>query len=277
MSNRSLKAGYDFNQKTVIITGGTGVLGAEITCALVGCGANVIIIDKNTKLSDEVVKRLESLKGNYLVMGNDILDRDQLQQSAEKIISEFGSVDCLINAAGGNHPDATTSENKTFFDLPPDAIRFTTDLNLLGTIIPCQVFGKYMAEKGEGSILNISSMAALRTLSRVMAYSAAKAGVSNFTRWLAVYMATEYSAKIRVNAIAPGFFLTKQNKYLLTDEHTGELTERGKTIIAHTPMGRFGNPEDLLGAVLWLLSPEASFVTGIVLPIDGGFSAFSGV
>jgi NAD(P)-dependent dehydrogenase (short-subunit alcohol dehydrogenase family) len=272
-----MKTGYDFSKKTVIITGGTGILGAEIACALVGCGANVIIIDKNTNLSDDIVNRLKALKGNYLVMGNDILDRDQLQKSAEKIISEFGSVDCLINAAGGNHPGATTGADKSFFDLPQEAIRFTTDLNLLGTIIPCQIFGKYMAEKGEGCILNISSMAALRTLSRVMAYSAAKAGVANFTRWLAVYMATEYSAKIRVNAIAPGFFLTKQNKYLLTDEKTGELTERGKTIIVHTPMRRFGNPEDLLGAVLWLLSPAACFVTGIVLPIDGGFSAFGGV
>jgi NAD(P)-dependent dehydrogenase (short-subunit alcohol dehydrogenase family) len=277
MSTKSIKKTYDFTGKTIIITGGTGILGAEIACALVGCMANVVIIDKNTTLSDEVVKRLEALEGNYSVIGNDILDRDQLKKTADMIVNKFGSIDSLINAAGGNHPDATTSPDKSFFDLPLEAIRFTTDLNLLGTIIPCQIFGRYMAQKGEGSILNISSMAAFRILTRVMAYSAAKAGISNFTQWLAVYMAKEHSAKIRVNAIAPGFFLTKQNKYLLTDAKTGELTERGKTIIAHTPMERFGNPDDLLGAVLWLLSSDASFVTGIVLPIDGGFSTFGGV
>jgi len=151
------------------------------------------------------------------------------------------------------------------------------DLNLMGTILPCQVFGKRMAGAGEGAILNISSMAALRALTRVVAYSAAKAGVSSFTQWLAVHVAREYSPRIRVNAIAPGFFLTRQNKYLLTDEQTGELTERGKTILSHTPMNRFGLPEDLFGAVLWLLSPASAFVTGIVVPVDGGFSAFAGV
>jgi NAD(P)-dependent dehydrogenase (short-subunit alcohol dehydrogenase family) len=277
MDLEQIRRSYDFTGKTVVITGGTGVLGGEIACALVGCNAHVVIIDKITKLSDDVVKRIETLSGSYTVIGSDVLDRDVLQKTFDQIIEEFGSIDCLINAAGGNHPDATTGPDKPFFDLPTDAIRFTSDLNLLGTIIPCQIAGKYMAQKGEGIILNVSSMAAMRTLSRVVAYSAAKAGVSNFTRWLAVYMAKEYSTKIRVNAIAPGFFLTKQNKYLLTDEKTGELTERGKTIIDHTPMGRFGDSEDLLGAVLWLLSPESSFVTGIVLPIDGGFAAYGGV
>ena len=277
MNLEQINKAFDFKEKTVVVTGGIGVLGSEMACALVGCNANVVIIDKVTKMNDEVEKRIKTYPGTYMVMGSDILDRTELQKSAKKIYDEFGSIDYLINAAGGNHPDATTSDNKSFFDLPAEAIQFTTDLNLLGTIIPCQIFGNYMAEKGEGVIVNISSMAAIRTLSRVVAYSAAKAGVSNFTQWLAVYMAKEYSAKIRVNAIAPGFFLTKQNKYLLTDEKTGELTDRGKTIIAHTPMGRFGDPEDLLGALLWLLSSESSFVTGIVLPIDGGFSAFGGV
>jgi len=172
---------------------------------------------------------------------------------------------------------ATTAPDRSFFDLPADALRAVFDLNLLGTLFPCQIFGRLMAEQGEGVILNITSMAAFRPLTRIPAYSAAKAGVSNFTRWLAVHMAQEYAPRIRVNAIAPGFFLTEQNRFLLTDRESGELTARGETIIAHTPMGRFGRPEDLLGAALWLLSPASAFVTGVVVPVDGGFSAFGGV
>ena len=183
----------------------------------------------------------------------------------------------LVNAAGGNDPKATTSSTQKFFDLTPQAMRGVVDLNLMGTVLPCQVFGKMMAERGSGAILNISSMAGIRPLTRIAAYAAAKAAVANFTQWLAVHLAQEYSPNIRVNAIAPGFFLTEQNRFLLTDGKSGELTERGKAIIAHTPMGRFGNPQDLLGAALWLLSPAASFVTGAVVPIDGGFSAYSGV
>jgi len=183
----------------------------------------------------------------------------------------------LINAAGGNRPDATTSPDRSFFDLPEEALRFVFDLNLMGTILPSQILGQLMAQRGEGVILNVSSMNAFRPLTRIAAYSAAKAGVSNFTQWLAVHMAQEYSPRIRVNAIAPGFFLTEQNRFLLTDQQTGALTPRGETIITHTPMQRFGTPEDLLGAVLWLLSSASAFVSGVVIPIDGGFSAFSGV
>jgi NAD(P)-dependent dehydrogenase (short-subunit alcohol dehydrogenase family) len=183
----------------------------------------------------------------------------------------------LINGAGGNKPQATTNQDLKFFDLPADAFRWVFDLNMLGTILPTQVFAKMMAVQGSGIILNISSMNAFRPLTRIPAYSAAKAGVSNFTQWLAVHMAQEYSPAIRVNAIAPGFFLTEQNRFLLTDKETGELTARGQTIIQHTRMGRFGTPDDLVGTVLWLVSPASAFVTGIVVPIDGGFSAFSGV
>jgi NAD(P)-dependent dehydrogenase (short-subunit alcohol dehydrogenase family) len=193
------------------------------------------------------------------------------------VITELGHVDILINGAGGNKPQATTSQDLKFFDLPADAFRWVFDLNMLGTILPTQVFAKMMAVQGSGIILNISSMNAFRPLTRIPAYSAAKAGVSNFTQWLAVHMAQEYSPAIRVNAIAPGFFLTEQNRFLLTDKETGELTARGQTIIQHTPMGRFGTPDDLVGTVLWLVSPASAFVTGIVVPIDGGFSAFSGV
>jgi NAD(P)-dependent dehydrogenase (short-subunit alcohol dehydrogenase family) len=186
-------------------------------------------------------------------------------------------VDILINGAGGNKPAATTNPEQPFFDLPVDALRWVFDLNLMGTILSSQVFGKLMAGQKSGVILNISSMNAFRPLTRIAAYSAAKAGVANFTQWLAVHMAQEYSPDIRVNAVAPGFFLTDQNRFLLTKKETGVLTPRGQSIINHTPMGRFGAPDDLVGTVLWLLSPASAFVTGIVVPVDGGFSAFSGV
>jgi NAD(P)-dependent dehydrogenase (short-subunit alcohol dehydrogenase family) len=207
----------------------------------------------------------------------DVLDNEAIRKTSAEIVSSFGKVDALINAAGGNHPKATTNSQKKFFDLPPEALRWVFELNVLGTMLPSQTFGRLMAEQGQGSILNITSMAAVRPLTRVGAYAAAKAAVSNFTQWLAVHLAQEYSPNLRVNAIAPGFFLTEQNRFLLTDAGTGELTARGKSILAHTPAGRFGNPVDLLGAVFWLLSPAASFVTGAVIPVDGGFGAYSGV
>jgi NAD(P)-dependent dehydrogenase (short-subunit alcohol dehydrogenase family) len=268
---------YDFSNRTVVITGGAGVLGGEMACALVGCCANVAIMDRDPSLADRLLDRLGCGPGCATIVYGDVLKPETLNQALEVITSEFGPVDALINAAGGNHPNATTGPDRSFFDLPEEALRFVFDLNMLGTIMPCQVFGRAMAENGSGVILNISSMNAFRPLTRIPAYSAAKAGISNFTQWLAVHVAQEYSPHIRVNAIAPGFFLTEQNRFLLTDPETGELTERGRTIIAHTPMGRFGIPEELLGTVLWLLSPASEFVTGIVVPIDGGFSAFSGV
>ncbi len=271
---------YDFSGKTIIVTGGAGALGGEMACALVGCHANVAILDRDESLAAKVLHRIgmiEGVKGQVAVVFADVLRRDTLIEAEECIRQEFGRVDGLINAAGGNRPQATTKPDLPFFDLPEEALRFVFDLNLLGAILPSQVFGRTMAAQGEGVILNISSMNAFRPLTRIPAYSAAKAGVSNFTQWLAVHMAQEYSPKIRVNAIAPGFFLTDQNRFLLTDAETGELTPRGRSIIAHTPMSRFGDPTDLLGAVLWLLSPASAFVTGVVLPVDGGFSAYSGV
>ncbi len=268
---------YDFSGRTVVITGGAGVLGGEMACALIGVNANVVILDRDPALADLVVKRFEQTKGRFLVVKGNVLERTSLEEAAEEIVGHFGRIDCLINGAGGNNPKATTNPEQGFFDLPADAIKFVSELNLLGTILPSQVFGKYMVAQKEGIILNISSMNAFRPLTRIPAYSAAKAAVSNFTQWLAVHMAQEYSADIRVNAIAPGFFLTDQNRFLLTDKETGKQTARGKKILDHTPMGRYGCPEDLLGAVLWLLSPMSKFVTGIVVPIDGGFSAYSGV
>jgi NAD(P)-dependent dehydrogenase (short-subunit alcohol dehydrogenase family) len=268
---------YDLAGRTVAITGGAGILGGEMACTLVGCGANVAILDLNPSLADRLMDRLGRGPGRSLALQANVLERDSLVIAEGTVRAEFGHVDMLINAAGGNSPKATTGADLSFFDLPDDALSFVFDLNIVGTILPSQVFGRGMAERGEGVILNVSSMNAFRPLTRIPAYSAAKAGVSNFTQWLAVHMAQEYSPRIRVNAIAPGFFLTAQNRFLLTDEETGELTPRGQSIIEHTPMNRFGDPEDLLGTVLWLLSPASQFVTGVVVPIDGGFSAFSGV
>jgi len=278
MNLEELGSLYDFSDRTVLITGGAGVLGSEIACALVGCHANVALLDRDQELAQKAIERFPKVvKGRGVRVYGDVLNVETLQQADETIKAEFGAVDILINAAGGNHPSATTSADLSFFDLPLDALRHVGDLNLLGTILPCQVFGRGMAERGEGVILNVSSMNAFRPLTRIPVYSAAKAAVNNFTQWLAVHMAQNYSSRIRVNALAPGFFLTEQNRFLLTDKDSGELTARGKSILAHTPMNRFGTPEDLLGAAIWLVSPASAFVTGAVIPIDGGFSAFSGV
>jgi NAD(P)-dependent dehydrogenase (short-subunit alcohol dehydrogenase family) len=267
---------YDFTGRTVVVTGGTGVLGQAMVRALAGCGANVALVARNRAKAEPQVAALEAPE-RVAVFEADVLDAEALRRAAGEVVNRFGRVDCLLNGAGGNHPGATTKPELSFFDLPEDALRFVFDLNMMGTIIPSQVFGRLMAEQGEGVILNVSSMSAVRPLTRVLGYSAAKAGVNSFTQWLAVHLAQECSPSIRVNAIAPGFFLTEQNRFLLTDKETGALTARGQSIIAHTPMGRFGEPEDLLGTLLWLLSPASSFVTGVVVPVDGGFSAFGGV
>ena len=277
MNLEELTSMYNFAGRTIVITGGAGILGGEIACALVGCGANVAILDLNLEPAKGLLERMGPAAGQVALVGCNVLQPDSLNQAAEAVVKRFGRVDGLINAAGGNKPQATTSADLSFFNLPTDMLRWVFDLNLLGTILPCQVFGKLMAEQKSGVILNIASMSSFRPLTRVVAYSAAKAGVANFTQWLAVHMAQEYSPAIRVNAIAPGFFLTEQNRFLLAQKDTGTLTERGKQILEHTPMGRFGQPEDLLGAVLWLLSPASAFVTGAVIPVDGGFNAYAGV
>ncbi len=270
---------FDFSGQSVVITGGGGVLGGSMAQALFECGANVTILDYNLQIAQKMVAQFEKKPGTgsaIAVQGN-VLDVETVQAAVDLTISEFGKIDGLINAAGGNKPDASTSAEKSFFDLSQEALRWVFDLNLMGTIIPSQIVGRHMAERKQGVILNVSSMNAFRPLTRIPAYSAAKAGASNFTQWLAVHMAQEYSPKIRVNAIAPGFFLTEQNRFLLTDKETGEWTKRGRQIIDHTPMNRLGIPDDLNGTVLWLLSPASEFVTGVIIPIDGGFSAYSGV
>ncbi|MBN2044236.1 MAG: SDR family oxidoreductase [Anaerolineales bacterium] len=277
MDITELSKQYDFTGKTVVLTGGTGVLGREMASGLVGLGAKVAVLDRNTEIPEDYQTKVEAGPGKYLVVSGDVLDRSRLEDARELIVSAFGQINCLINAAGGNHPAATTKPEQVFSDLPEDALQFTLDLNLLGTILPCQVFGKEMIKHQSGSIVNITSMAAERPLTRIPAYAAAKAGVSNFTRWLAVHMAQEYSPEIRVNALAPGFFLTSQNRFLLMEEDEKTLTARGRQIISHTPLARFGMPEDLLGTLFWLLSDASRFVTGIIVPVDGGFSAYSGV
>ncbi|MBM4040823.1 MAG: SDR family oxidoreductase, partial [Planctomycetes bacterium] len=224
-----------------------------------------------------VAQEVEGAGGEAVGLACDVLKRDSIEAARDAVLERFGHVDILLNGAGGNHPKATATDQMAFFDIPPEAIRWVFELNCLGSILPSQVFGKHLAERKEGVVLNTSSMNAFKPLTRIVAYSGAKAAVSNFTQWLAVHMAKNYSPNIRVNAIAPGFFLGEQNRFLLIDEKTGGLTPRGKTIIEHTPMGRFGEPGDLLGTILWLLSPASRFVTGIVVPIDGGFSAFAGV
>lgn len=277
MDLEKLIQSYDFSGCTVVLTGGTGVLGSEMACALVRTGANVAILARNPAGAGPLKEKLDKGPGSAILVKTDIFSRDSLHGAAKEIHGRFGRVDGLINAAGGNDPGATTGPDKPFFDLPEEALRQVVDLNLLGTVLPCQVFGRLMADQGEGVIINIASMAGLRPLTRTVAYSAAKAAVGNFTQWLAVHMAQECSPRIRVNAIAPGFFHTRQNHFLLYDEKTGGLTPRGRTILDHTPMRRFGNPVDLLGTLFWLLSPGAEFVTGAVIPVDGGFSAYGGV
>ena len=277
MNNNYLEELFSLEGKVAVVTGGGGVLCGTMSRALGRVGVKVAVLDLFEEAAQKVADDIVAADGEAMAVRCDVLDKASLEAARDAVLARFGQVDILINGAGGNKKQATTSPDLSFFDLPTDVVQWVFNLNFIGTLLPCQVFGKVMADQGEGIILNISSMNAFRPLTRIPAYSAAKAAVSNFTQWLAVHLSQEYSPKIRVNAIAPGFFLTEQNRFLLTDEETGELTPRGRTIIDHTPIARFGDPEDLIGTVLWLLSPGAAFVHGVVVPVDGGFSAFSGV
>ena len=268
---------FDLSGKVAVVTGGGGVLAGAMSRALGRVGVKVAVLDLILEAAQKVVDEVVAAGGEAVAVKCDVLDKVSLEAACRTVLERFGRVDILINGAGGNKKQATTGSDLSFFDLPSDAVQEVFNLNFIGTLLPSQVFGRILAKQGEGVILNISSMNAFRPLTKIPAYSAAKAAVSNFTQWLAVHMSQEYSNKIRVNAIAPGFFQTEQNRFLLTDEANGELTPRGKTIIDHTPMGRFGSPEDLINTALWLLSPGAAFVHGVVVPVDGGFSAFSGV
>ncbi len=268
---------FNIQGQTAVITGGSGGLGSAISYALAEAGARVAVISLHSTSSDKVVETIRANGGEAIGIACDVMDRAALEHAREEILRNYASIDILINAAGGNQPGATTSQELSFFDLDRQAIDTVFDLNFVGTFQSCQVFGQSMVEQGHGCIVNIASMNALRPLTRIPAYSAAKAAVANFTQWLAVHMAQEYSVQIRVNAISPGFFMTEQNRFLLTEAETGAMTSRGQTILNHTPMGRLGAPEDLIGTLLWLVSPASAFVTGTVIPVDGGFSSFSGV
>jgi len=270
---------FSLRGKVAVVTGGGGALGGAIAKGFGSAGAKVAIASLSSEHADAVAAEICEAGGEAKGYTMNVFEEDTIRACRDAVAADFGTIDVLLNAVGGNMKGATISPEQSFFDLPTDAIREVMNLNLVGgTIVPSQIFGALMKDNDHGgSIINISSMNAFRPLTRVPGYSAAKAAVSNFTQWLAVHLAQEYSTKLRVNAIAPGFFLTDQNRFLLIDEKTGQLTDRAKTIITCTPMSEFGKPEDLIGTALWLASDASRFVTGTVIPIDGGFSAFSGV
>ena len=266
-----------FSGKVAAITGGGGIICSVLAKGLAQEGAKIAVLDISEQAAGKVADQINADGGQAIAVCVDVLDKNSVQQAADRVIDAFGRVDILINGAGGNKPAATTDAQHSFFDLDKDAIQWVFDLNLLGTVLPTQAFGRYFAQQKSGVVVNISSMAAYIPLTRTFAYGAAKAGISNFTQWMATHFAQEYSPNIRVNAIAPGFLLTQQNYYLMVDKDTGNPTERGQKVLNGTPMGRYGQPEELVGAVKFLCSDDASFVTGAVLPIDGGFAAYSGV
>jgi NAD(P)-dependent dehydrogenase (short-subunit alcohol dehydrogenase family) len=264
---------FSLEGKVALVTGGTGVLGQAMAAALAAAGARVAITGR------DLARTQAAAAPGIVPLAMDVHNRDSMLACEQALFAALGPLDILVNGVGGNLPEATTGDGRSFFDLPQDSLSQVFDLNLIsGLVQPVQVFAKGMAASGRGgSIINISSMSAQRPLTRVAGYGAAKAAVENFTKWLAVHLAQEYSPALRVNAIAPGFFLTEQNRFLLTDPATGAATERGKSIIEHTPLGRYGTPDDLAGALVWLASAASRFVTGTVIPVDGGFSAYSGV
>jgi NAD(P)-dependent dehydrogenase (short-subunit alcohol dehydrogenase family) len=274
----NLQQAYDFTERVAVITGGSGVLCSTLAEALGAQGARVVVVGhSHLERAEAVARRVGARGGQATAARADVLDSASLGELAELVMASYGRLDILINGAGGARPDATTSPELSFFDLPEEAVRWVYELNFMGTFLPCQILGRIMASQGRGAILNIGSMAALRPLTRSVAYSAAKSAVVNFTQWLAVHMSQEYSTAIRVNALIPGFFLTEQNRFLLYDAESGELTERGGRIMDHTPMGRLGEPEDLVGPALFLLSDAAQFVHGTALIVDGGISAYGGI
>ena len=267
---------FNLEKKTIVVTGGCGVLGGGIVKYLLKNNATVILLHyKEAPLLDAVndFKKISKKVDGYLC---NVVEEKSIQTAAEKIMQTHGKIDALINAAGGNKPGATVSPDGSVFDIDIDQFKQVIDLNLFGSIIPSLVFGKAMAKDKKGTIINISSMASDRAITRIMGYSASKAAIDNFTKWMAVELAQKYGDGMRVNAIAPGFFIGNQNRKLLTNED-GSYTDRGNTIIRNTPMNRFGNADELNGAIHYLCSDASKFVTGIVIPIDGGFSAFSGV
>ena len=267
---------FDFKGQVAVITGGGGILCGTMAQYLAQCGASVAVVSLHLESAQYIANAICKQNNIAKAFAADVLNKDSLKKLAEEVINAFGKVDILINGAGGTRKDATTADIK-FADLPENAIRWVFDLNFMGTFLPCQVFCPIMFKQNSGKIINISSMGSLQPLTKSPAYCAAKAAITNFTQWLAVHISQEYTANIRVNAIMPGFFLTKQNKFLLMDEKSGKMTPRGRNIIDHTPMARLGAPEDLVGPVMGLLSDTFGFVHGTTLIVDGGMSAYGGV
>lgn len=267
---------FSLEEQVAVVTGGTGVLGGMMAQGLARAGAKVAVLGRRRQPAEALVQAIQAKGGTALALPSDVLERGQLEAAREVIMAEWGRLDILVNAAGGNMPQATLTPGHSFFDLPVEGLEQVIALNLQGTLLPSQVFGEAMARAGRGCIINISSMAAQRTMTRVVGYGIAKAGVENATRWLAVELARSFGTGLRVNVLAPGFFIGEQNRALLINDD-GSLTRRGQIVIDHTPAGRFGKPEELISALIWLCSPGASFVNGVVVPVDGGFSAFSGV
>jgi NAD(P)-dependent dehydrogenase (short-subunit alcohol dehydrogenase family) len=267
---------FGLSGKVAIVTGATGTLGGAMALGLARAGAKVAVLGRNREKADAVAGQIAALGGEALASPADVLRREALEGVRDQITAQWGRLDILVNAAGGTIPEATVPPDKTIFDMPLAPMEQIIDLNLIGTLLPSQVFGEVMAKQGQGCIVNISSMAVQRAMTRSVAYSAGKAAAENFTRWLAVELTLKFGEGLRVNAIAPGYFLADQNRRLLTNED-GSLTARGATIIAHTPAGRFGQPDELVGALIWLCSPAASFVNGAVIMVDGGANAFSGI
>lgn len=276
MALSALEKLFSLNNKVVVIIGAGGSLAGEMAKVSAFCGAKVALVDINLDAALDRANELIKLDCDAIALKCNVLDKNSIESCSNQILDHFGKIDCLINGAGGNKKEATTSDELSFFDMPIEAGKWVFDLNFTGTLVPCQVFGKEIIKQDSGSIVNIASIAGFRPLTCAAAYAAAKAAVINFTKWLAVHMCQNYSPKIRVNAIAPGFCATEQNKYLLytTD---GQLTARGRKIIDSVPQNRFGLPSELAGAAIWLLSDSASFNTGSVITLDGGFDAFSGV
>ncbi len=277
MANDYIANMFDVSGKVAVVTGGGGILCSGMAEALAKAGCKVAVLDLREDAAAAVCDKIKAGGGQAIPVAVDVLKRESIEQANEQVEKELGPVDVLVNGAGGNKKEATTSPDLSFFDLPDSAVSWVFNLNCMGTIMPSQIIGRAMAERKRGNIINISSMSAFHPLTNAIGYSGAKAAISNFTEWLATHMAQNYSTKIRVNAIAPGFFLTEQNRFLLVDAKTGEPTPRSRAILAATPQDRYGDPEELLGALMWLISDAASFVTGTVIPVDGGYNAFSGV
>ncbi|MFA5657189.1 MAG: SDR family oxidoreductase [Dysgonamonadaceae bacterium] len=265
---------FNVSDKVVVITGGTGVLGAAMVEYLAQHGAKIVVLARNKERGDKLIEKVRSKGGDAIFLVTDVNNKEILEKNKNDILAKYKKIDVLINGAGGNMPGATIGPDQTIFDLDIDEFKTVVDLNLLGTVLPSIVFGSCMIEQKKGSIINISSEAALRPLTRVVGYGASKAAVTNFTKYLAIELATKFGDGMRVNAIAPGFFITEQNRSLLT-QSDGSFTDRGKAIIAHTPFGRFGEPDELLGTLHWLVSDASKFVTGTLTVVDGGFDAFS--